>query len=90
MFQFSLPTHLKGYETFKAFAEREQLGNTDPLITNRFIYEPFIAPCNLPCAVLFQEEYGAGEPNDQMIDAIRANIPAGIQRIIAIGGGTVY
>lgn len=89
MFQFSLPTNIKGYESFEAFAANEQLSHTDLLITNRFIYEPFIAPCKPPCVVLFQEEYGLGEPNDQMIDAIRADIPAGIQRVIAIGGGTV-
>ncbi|MDO5785207.1 MAG: 4-hydroxybutyrate dehydrogenase [Eubacteriales bacterium] len=89
MFQFSLPACLKGYETFAEFAEKEQLQQTDLLITNRFIYEPFIAPCGVSCRVLFQEEYGAGEPNDQMIDAIRAKIPADTKRIIAVGGGTV-
>ncbi|MCD8357072.1 MAG: 4-hydroxybutyrate dehydrogenase, partial [Clostridia bacterium] len=61
----------------------------DLLITNRFIYEPFIEPCGVLCHVLFQEEYGVGEPNDQMIDAIREKIPADTKRIIAVGGGTV-
>lgn len=89
MFQFSLPACLKGYETFAGFAKEEQLQQTDLLITNRFIYEPFIEPCGVSCNVLFQEEYGAGEPNDQMIDAIRENIPADTKRIIAVGGGTV-
>lgn len=89
MFQFSLPACLKGYETFAAFAKEEQLQQTDLLITNRFIYEPFIEPCGVSCQVLFQEEYGAGEPNDQMIDAIRDQIPADTKRIIAVGGGTV-
>lgn len=89
MFQFSLPACLKGYETFAEFVEAEQLQSTDLLITNRFIYEPFIEPCSVPCRVLFQEEYGTGEPNDQMIDAIRAKIPTDTGRIIAVGGGTV-
>lgn len=89
MFQFSLPVIIKGYETFAEFIEAEQIGEGDLLITNHFIYEPFMERCKLPCRVLFQEEYGTGEPNDQMIDAIRADIPYGIQRIIAVGGGTV-
>lgn len=89
MIPFSLPVTIKGCETFAAFAEAEQISESDLLITNRFIYEPFMEPCKLPCRVLFQEEYGAGEPNDQMIDAIRAEIPENIRRIIAVGGGTV-
>ena len=89
MFQFSLPASIKGYDTFAEFAQAEQIQSTDLLITNRFIYEPFMQACGLPCPVLFQEEYGAGEPNDQMIDAIRAKIPADTGRIIAVGGGTV-
>lgn len=89
MYQFSLPPCLKGYETFAEFARSEQLSQTDLLITNEFIFDPFIKPCGVPCHILFQEKYGAGEPNDQMIDAIRADIPTHIKRIIAVGGGTV-
>lgn len=89
MYTFSLPPCLKGYDTFAAFAETEQLGSKDLIITNEFIFDPFIKPCNVPCRSLFQEKYGAGEPNDQMIDAIRAEIPADTERIIAVGGGTV-
>lgn len=89
MFQFSLPVTIKGYRTFAEFAGTGQLGPKDLFITNRFIYEPFIKPCGLSCPVLFQEEYGTGEPNDLMIDAIRRDIPEDIERIIAVGGGTV-
>lgn len=89
MYTFSLPPCLKGYDTFAAFAATEQLEKNDLIITNEFIFDPFVKPCNVPCKALFQEKYGAGEPNDQMIDAIRADIPANTKRIIAIGGGTV-
>lgn len=89
MYQFKLPPCVKGCATFAEFAAVEALGENDLLITNAFIYEPFIKPCNLTCRVLFQEKYGKGEPNDQMIDAIRADIPADVERIIAVGGGTV-
>lgn len=89
MYDFSLSTRIKGYQTFKEFSEQEKLGEGDLIVTNEFIYEPFIKPCGVSCPVLFQEKYGAGEPNDEMIDAIRADIPDGITRIIAVGGGTV-
>lgn len=89
MYQFSLKTSIKGYETFGAFAKTENLKETDLIITNEFIYDPFIKPCGIKSSVLFQEKYGQGEPNDQMIDAIRKDIPKNAERIIAVGGGTV-
>ncbi len=89
MFRFSLPTIIRSADTFKEFAENEEISSKDLIITNQFIYEPFIEPCGIDCPVLFQERYGAGEPNDEMIDAIRRDIPEDIKRIIAVGGGTV-
>lgn len=89
MFSFSLPTIIKSADTFQEFAGSEKLGPKDLIITNQFIYEPFIEPCKLDCQVLFQERYGAGEPNDEMIDAIRKDIPEDTQKVIAVGGGTV-
>jgi len=89
MYQFSLPTIIKSAATFREFAEEADLKNTDLILTNEFIYEPFIKPCQTACQVLFQERYGNGEPNDEMIDAIRKDIPENIERVIAVGGGTV-
>lgn len=86
---FSVCTEIANYETFQKFAESECLLASDLIITNEFIFNPFVKPCQVPCQVIFQEKYGAGEPNDQMIDAIRADIPKNVKRIIAIGGGTV-
>lgn len=89
MFCFSLPTKIKSADTFKEFTESTELQAGDLILTNEFIYEPFIKPCGIDCPALFQEKYGKGEPNDEMIDAIRADIPADTKRIIAVGGGTV-
>ena len=89
MYQFAMKTRIKGFDTFAEFEETEALRESDLILTNEFIYEPFIKPTGVPCRVLFQEKYGAGEPNDQMIDSIRAEIPEGTERIIAVGGGTV-
>lgn len=89
MYNFKLHPQIKGYQSFAEFAAQEELRANDLIITNEFIYDPFIKPTGVPCRTLFQEKYGAGEPNDQMIDAIRADIPQDTARIIAVGGGTV-
>ncbi len=89
MYEFMLHSSIKGYATFQEFAQAEELRENDLIITNEFIFDPFIKPCGVPCHTLFQEKYGAGEPNDEMIDAIRADIPQDTARIIAVGGGTV-
>ena len=45
---------------------------------------------NLECAVLYQEQYGMGEPTDVMAEAILRDAAAtGCNRVVAIGGGTV-
>lgn len=89
MYNFKLQTQIEHAATFSEFAKTESLGENDLVITNEFIFDPFIKPNNVACKVLFQEKYGNGEPNDDMIDAIRKDIPEGVERIIAVGGGTV-
>jgi len=64
-------------------------GKGDLIITNEYIYKPFFSAFSLECDVLYQEKYGAGEPSDEMAEAIFADIKRPINRIIAIGGGTV-
>nr|WP_122012954.1 4-hydroxybutyrate dehydrogenase [Maliibacterium massiliense] len=86
----SLKPELYTFDTFAAFAKEFHLGAGDLLFTNAFLYAPYMQPLDLGCDVLFQEQYGKGEPNDQMIDAVRADMQKkAYRRIIAIGGGTV-
>lgn len=59
------------------------------VITNEYIYQPFFGNFGLKCDVIFQEKYGAGEPSDDMVEAIYKEITGPHKRIIAIGGGTV-
>ena len=89
MYKFSLKTEVINVETFKECAQDLEITGNDMIITNAFIFDPFIRALNLEAQVLFQEKYGAGEPSDEMIDAIRKDIPAGVKRIIAVGGGTI-
>lgn len=77
------------YDTCKAFVEEFKIGKGDLVITNEYIYHPAFGNMNLECEVIFQEKYGAGEPSDDMAEAIYKDIKETPKRIIAIGGGTV-
>ena len=89
MTQFSVKPAIQLCETVKEFAEAVSLGPKDLLFTNDFLYDPYFAPLGLKCPVLFQEKYGLGEPTDEMVEAIYADMPKDVERIVAVGGGTV-
>lgn len=89
MKQFMLKPEMYKYDTCKAFEEEFKLGKDDLVITNEYIYQPFFGEMNLECEVIYQEKYGAGEPTDEMVEAIYHDIKGNPKRIIAIGGGTV-
>ncbi|MCI6859188.1 MAG: 4-hydroxybutyrate dehydrogenase [Eubacterium sp.] len=78
------------FSTCKEFAENFQIGSNDLVLTNRYIFEPFFDEKTYPVQVIFQEEFGSGEPTDTMVDAIiKKASEKEYDRIIAIGGGTV-
>lgn len=90
MKDFKIVTGMKEFASFQQFANEEQLGIDDLILTNAYIYEPAIARLDLSCQTLFQEEFGAGEPTDVMVDGILQSLRGRkYRRIIAVGGGTV-
>ena len=82
------PTIYK-FKTAEEFAAEFKIGAGDLVITNEYIYQPFFGKLNLGCDVLYQEKYGAGEPSDDMAEAMYKDIKGDHKRVIAIGGGTV-
>ncbi len=87
---FKLKTNVHEFENFASFAEEFHLGADDLVITNEFLYEPFMKHCNLDCNFIMQEKYGTGEPSDEMMNTILADVKnKPFKRVIAIGGGTV-
>lgn len=75
---------------FGEFATANELGEKDLILTNEYIYEPYMAKYNLKCGVCFQEKFGGGEPTDVMVEEIAKSV--GISkytRIVAVGGGTI-
>ena len=89
MQQLMVKPTISKFDSCKAFAEEFHIGKGDLIITNEYIYQPHFGSLNLDCEVIFQEKYGAGEPSDDMAEAIYRDIRTTPKRIIAIGGGTV-
>lgn len=81
---------LHSFRTCREFADEFRISETDLILTNEYIYQPYFGSMNLGCKVLYQEKYGMGEPTDTMAEAIvRDMAETGCKRVIAIGGGTV-
>lgn len=78
------------FDTFAEFAKSFDLGEGDILVTNEWMYNPYVKPLELKVPVIFQEKYGKGEPSDEMIDAMAKDMAQySYKRIIAFGGGTI-
>ncbi len=75
--------------TLTAYFEAFPPADGDFILTNEFLFEAYIKPLNLPVGSLFIEQFGRGEPTDEMVDRIRQNLPAGVRHMIAVGGGSV-
>lgn len=87
---FKLRSRLHEFARFADFADEFRLNERDLVITNVFLYDPFMKPLGLKCHFVMQEQYGLGEPSDEMMNAILRDVkPLSFDRVIAIGGGTV-
>ncbi len=85
-----IATKVHKFNEFNEFVDTFKVGEGDIILTHGFLYEPFMKPLNLKANFIMQESYGAGEPSDEMMNAILADakkLP--FNRIFAIGGGTV-
>ncbi len=78
------------FDTFKDFNDEFKLGKGDILVTNEWMYKPYVEGLGIDMPVIFQEKYGQGEPTDEMMDAMKAEMDKyDYNRIIAFGGGTI-
>lgn len=83
------PTVYK-FKTFADMAEEFKLNERDVVLTNEFIYTPFMKDLGLKCSFVFQEKFGAGEPSEAMIQTMYDAIPYdSYDRVIAVGGGAI-
>lgn len=87
---FTVKSNIHQFATFEQFAREFQLDESDLVITQSFIYEPYIQKLGLKCHFVMQEKYGLGEPSDEMIQHIMDDLKGvKFDRIVAVGGGTV-
>ena len=90
MVEVILKPELHHYSTCLDFVKEFGLTEKDLVLSNKYIFEPYFGQMDLKVHTIYQEEYGAGEPTDVMVDAILADAAkTGCTRVIAIGGGTV-
>lgn len=79
---------LSRYDTVECFFQAVDVKYDDLILTNRFILDADRQQC-FGAQVIYQEEYGAGEPTDEMLLAIKQAVKRPYRRVIGIGGGTV-
>jgi 4-hydroxybutyrate dehydrogenase len=83
------PTIYK-YDYCKTFCREFRIGKDDLIITNKTIYNSYLKSNVNESAILFRENYGNGEPSDEMVEAMYENIKKiSYDRVIAIGGGSI-
>ncbi|MGI6169408.1 MAG: iron-containing alcohol dehydrogenase [Christensenellales bacterium] len=87
---FSVKPAITSADSLLDFFREWQVGAKDLIVTNAYVLQPALKGEAVPCDVLYQENYGQGEPSDEMVDAMLAAIDGkDYERIIAVGGGTV-
>jgi 4-hydroxybutyrate dehydrogenase len=90
MKQFQIKPVIQCFSSFAEFTELTGFASDDCIFTVRHLYEKWLKPLNVPSSILLFEEYGAGEPTDEMIDRIFADFcKLNCKRVIAVGGGSV-
>ena len=78
------------FETVREFSESFKMAGDDVVVTNKILHENYIKPLGTDVPCLFIEDYGMGEPTDEMIDEMAQEIKKfRCKRIIAFGGGTI-
>ena len=90
MQEFSLIPKICMIETCRDFLEQFQVGQKDVIITTKFLYETYFKDFELESRFMFQDQYGVGEPTEEMIASMYESMKEmNYSRIIAVGGGSV-
>ncbi len=86
---FKIVPQISIYRDFSEFAQTSALCADDLIVTDRFLYDNYLAHRNLPCRCICQDDYGPGEPSSEKVTKVlQAAYSAPYKRVIAIGGGT--
>lgn len=78
------------YDNCNDFCKEFHIGIDDLIITNKRVYDNYLKSYVKGAAILFRENYGTGEPSDEMVEAMYENVEKiSYDRVIAIGGGSI-
>ena len=87
---FCFPTRIEEFATFSEFSAAYEIGKEDLIFTSGHTWKDHIKDLHTGATGILRENYGKGEPTDEMVNRILADIrDISCQRIIAIGGGSV-
>ena len=78
------------FDTCAEFAEAFALGKDDLVLTLHSVFTPYFDTEKTPVQTLFLDDYGKGEPTDDVVNAVIQKAAAlTYTRLVAIGGGSV-
>ena len=87
MKQIIFRPEIERFDTCREFVREFCLDEQDLILTNEFIYRPYFGELSIKATVVFQEQYGAGEPSDEMVESILRDADLScFRRVIGIGG----
>ena len=90
MKQFQIKPVIQCFASFAEFTGQMNFVDEDCIFTVRHLHEKWIKPLDVASSILLFEDYGTGEPTDEMIDRILADFrKLNCKRVIAVGGGSV-
>lgn len=90
MKQISIKPEIHKLSTFEEFYNEFKVSERDLILTIDPIYNTYLKNRDIKLNVVFPEHYALGEPTDEMIDRIVADIKnIDFNRVIAIGGGSI-
>ncbi len=85
-----IKTQVNKYDFFGEFIQEFKVGKKDLIFTSQFLYTKYMKELNLKATIIIKDEYGRGEPSDEMMDHIIEKVKEqNFSRVIAIGGGSI-
>lgn len=90
MSSFKIVPQIQTFDALGDFLSAFSVGEGDLILTDRCLYEPFLAGTDTGARIIVQDDFGPGEPNSDKVLAIMQKAQEEpYDRVIGIGGGTV-
>lgn len=87
---FQQKTQVHKFKSSREFIEEFKICKSDFILTSKSAYDTYFKSFDLDAHVEYKSKYGAGEPDDIMMDKLLDDFSkTSCTRIIAIGGGAV-